>query len=93
MKENLKSIVKNLVNFFDKKTKDLSLMSRKQELSYIKSSVADLILRSRPNGGCLSVSEICEVLKYIESEVEQNILDKKQQAIELLEEIQSNTDI
>jgi hypothetical protein len=91
MKTLLKTLTKNAISFFKSKAENISLSSRRQEINYIKSNVVDLVLRSRLNGDELTVSEIFEILKHIEIEVEQSILDKKQKAIDLLEEIESNT--
>lgn len=82
------SLFKNIKNYIAKTSEEIAVNSRRQDIDYLKSQVVDTILKSRLQGGGLSVSEIAEVLSYIESNIEQEILDRKTKALEVLKEVE-----
>lgn len=78
----------NIKNYIAKTSEEIAVNSRRQDIDYLKSQVVDTILKSRFQGTGLSVSEIAEVLSYIESNIEQEILDRKTKALEVLKEVE-----
>lgn len=82
------NLFKNIKNYIANTSREMAVNSRRQDIDYLKSQVVDTILKSRLQGGGLSVSEIAEVLSYIESNIEQEILDRKTKALEVLKEVE-----
>ena len=84
--ETLKKLFNNLDSFLKAKSNDFSIKSRRQDINYLKSSITDSILKSKLQGEGLSISEIREVLSYVEVSIEQEILDRRDRALKILRE-------
>lgn len=84
--ETLKKLFNNLDSFLKAKSNDFSIKSRRQDINYLKSSITDSILKSKLQCEGLSISEIREILYHIETSVEQEILDRRERALEILRE-------
>jgi hypothetical protein len=84
--EALKKLFNNFDSFLKTKSKDFSVKSRRQDINYLKGSITDTILKSKLQGEGLSISEIREILYHIETSVEQEILDRRDRALEVLRE-------
>lgn len=84
--ETLKKLFNNLDSFLKTKSNDFSIKTRRQDINYLKSSITDSILKSKLQGEGLSISEIREVLSYVEVSIEQEILDRRDRALKILRE-------
>ena len=84
--ETFKKLLNNLDSFLKAKSNDFSIKSRKQDINYLKSSITDSILKSKLQGEGFSISEIREILSYVEASVEQEILDRREKALQVLRE-------